>query len=224
MSLPWFRMYAEFAADPIILSLSFDDQRHYIFILCMKCNGTLDHKFNGERRESVIRRGLGLDKPTADELKIRLTDSGLIDQKWQPLGWEKRQFLSDQSTKRVRKYRINKKSCNVSVTEGETDQNRTDKNITEQNKDGAKTAPVVFMKNELPSWLHIESWGEWVKYRAEVKKPLTPIAIKKHLAILEAHKNHQQEIIEASIVNGWRGLFPPKGRAQSDMVVRGNIL
>ena len=113
MSMPWFRLYAEFAADPVIQSLAFEDQRHYVVILCMKCSGTLDRELAREARERIICRGLGLDPITAAEAKRRLAEVGLVDDEWQPKGWDKRQFSSDKSTDRVRNHRENKRRGNV---------------------------------------------------------------------------------------------------------------
>ncbi len=39
---PWFRLYSEFVSDPKVQLLAFEDQRHFIAILCLKCNETLD--------------------------------------------------------------------------------------------------------------------------------------------------------------------------------------
>src|SRR5688500_13730405 len=114
MSLPWFRMYAEWASDPVVQSLSFNDQRHHAVILCLKCNGNLDRDIADAQRERIVLRGLGLDSVSAGEVKRRLMEVGLIDDNWQPNGWEKRQFISDVSTKRVRNYRKNKQTGNVS--------------------------------------------------------------------------------------------------------------
>lgn len=94
--LPWFRMYTEFATDPDVQCLAFDDQRHYVVLLCMKGAGVLDKQYpSAEHRERVVRRALGLDAMTAGEARRRLVDAGLIDSEWQPLGWTKRQFASD---------------------------------------------------------------------------------------------------------------------------------
>lgn len=120
MSMPWFRMYAEFAGDPVVQSLAFEDQRHYTMILCLKCNGTLDRELAPRIRESVICRGLGLDPNTAAEAKRRLMDVGLVDSGWQPIGWDKRQYASDVSTTRVRNYRKNKNTRNGIETFHET--------------------------------------------------------------------------------------------------------
>jgi hypothetical protein len=130
MSLPWFRMYAEAAGDPVLQSLAFDDQRHYFILLCLKCGGTLDRDVAEEHRERIIARGLGLDAVTASEVKRRLLEVSLVDQNWQPLGWDKRQYNSDISTDRVRKYRNNKESGNVSETENETSQKVSETSVT----------------------------------------------------------------------------------------------
>lgn len=95
--LPWFRMYTEFATDPDVQCLAFEDQRHYVILLCLKGSGVLDKDYpSAEHRERVIRRGLGLDALTAGEVRRRLRETGLIDEEWQPKGWDKRQFQSDQ--------------------------------------------------------------------------------------------------------------------------------
>ncbi len=118
--LAWFRMYAEFALDPDIQSLAFEDQRHYVVLLCLKCNGTLDKEYaTADRRYAVIRRTLGLDSVAIDECKRRLIEAGLIDHHWQPLAWDRRQFLSDSSTERVQRFR--ERQRNVSVTPPDTE-------------------------------------------------------------------------------------------------------
>lgn len=116
MSLPWFRLYAEFAGDPVIQSLAFEDQRHYVVLLCLKCDGTLDRQIQTQIRNRIICRALGLDPVTAAEAKKRLMEVRLIDEKWQPFGWNKRQYKSDVSTERVRKCRKSKETGNVSET------------------------------------------------------------------------------------------------------------
>jgi len=147
MSLPWFRMYSEFSGDPVIQSLAFEDQRHYIIILCLKCNGTLDRKIQLPRREQIIARALGLDSPTAEEVKRRLMEVNLIDKKWNPKAWDKRQYVSDNSTERTRKYRKNKKVGNVPETSrnGHGDAPDTEQNRTEQKQKnkGRFTPPTV---------------------------------------------------------------------------------
>lgn len=121
MSNPWFRLYAEFATDPIVQSLAFEDQRHFVVIMCLKCNGVLDRNLTPENRERIINRSLGLDNIASLETKRRLSDVGLIDQNWQPIAWDKRQFISDHSTERSRKSRNNKESENDIATTDRTE-------------------------------------------------------------------------------------------------------
>jgi hypothetical protein len=114
--MQWFRLHAEFAADPVVQSLAFEDQRHFVVLLCHKCGGLLDRKLPSDRRELIIARALGLDPTTAAEVKRRLVEVGLIDESWQPAAWDKRQFISDDSADRVRKHRKNKQTGNGDVT------------------------------------------------------------------------------------------------------------
>lgn len=94
--MQWFRMYAEFATDPEVQLLAFEDQRHFVMALCMKALGVLDKAHpNPEKRERILAAYLGLDPVAAGEAKRRLLEAGLIDADWQPVNWEKRQFRSD---------------------------------------------------------------------------------------------------------------------------------
>lgn len=57
----------------------------------------------------------------------------------------------------------------------------------------------------------VEGWQEWIDYRSEIKKKMTPATIKKQLKFLEGKTPvEQQAIIDQSITNGWTGLFEVK--------------
>lgn len=168
MSLPWFRMYSEFSGDPVIQSLAFEDQRHFVILLCLKCNGTLDRDIQDHNRERIILRGLGLDQIAASEAKRRLMEVGIIDSSWQPSGWGKRQFVSDVSTDRVRKYRNSKEDGNVSETllkrtryRTDTEQNRTDKSIVALPRDDTqkenKNTPLTAQAIEVLDFLNTKT-------------------------------------------------------------------
>lgn len=107
MTLPWLRLYSEFATDPKIQILAFEDQRHFVMLLCLKGNGTLDAEAPSDPyRERLIAKALGLDLVAAQEAKRRLVEGGLITPDWQPRAWEARQFKSDHdATERKRKQR-----------------------------------------------------------------------------------------------------------------------
>lgn len=71
---------------------------------------------------------------------------------------------------------------------------------------------------ELPDWLSKPIWDAWVQYRREIKKP-----IKSQMTVTQAIKllgkcresgYQPEEIINASIANGWQGLFEPQQPAR----------
>lgn len=124
--MQWFRLYNEFAHDPVIQSLAFEDQRHYVVILCLKSEGLLDRAISAQARNRIILKTLGLDVTAADQVKRRLQEVDLVDKNWQPKGWSKRQFESDDATKRTRKYRKNNGSGNVPETATERTGNSPD--------------------------------------------------------------------------------------------------
>ena len=134
MANPWFRLYSEFASDPVVQSLAFEDQRHFVVILCLKCTGLLDRKADAKKRELLVCRGLGLDLSTAAEVKRRLVEVGIVDKFWQPINWNKRQYVSDHSGERVRKYRNNNDSRNGFVTPSGRYGNVPEQNRPEQKR------------------------------------------------------------------------------------------
>jgi hypothetical protein len=138
----WFRMYSEFATDPKIQALAFEDQRHFVALLCLKCNGVLDsHTGSDSFRERMIAVGLGLSDDKRADAKARLLDAGLIDDKWQPLAWDKRQRRSDQdptNAERQQRYRERNASRNGDVTRLDTDRDTEEE--TEKREERASKA------------------------------------------------------------------------------------
>ena len=138
---PWFRMYSDFMFDEKIEFLAFEDQRHYVFILCMKNSGLIDKEYTQPGMlDRVVSKRLGLYGEAFEAAKKRLVESGLIDYKFQPVAWDKRQFLSDSSTDRVQAYRERTKQVkrfgNVTVTAQEADTETETETDTE--KEGEK--------------------------------------------------------------------------------------
>ena len=110
-------MYAEAVDNAKLRMLAFEDRWHYVAILCCKAQGVL--KGEPAMRERVLCIKLGLQPRDLSELKRRLSDVRLIDDQFEPVGWDKRQFQGDHSgADRMRKYRENnkKESRNVTVT------------------------------------------------------------------------------------------------------------
>ncbi|MEN8171395.1 MAG: hypothetical protein ABFS03_00795 [Chloroflexota bacterium] len=124
--LPWLRLYTDTVDNEKLRLLAFEDRWHFIALLCLKQQGILDQ--NNELLERKIAVKLGVQLRELDEIKSRLMGVHLIDSSWLPIGWENKQFKSDSSTVRTRKYRKNKekKSGNVTGTSQERSGDGTD--------------------------------------------------------------------------------------------------
>jgi len=72
---------------------------------------------------------------------------------------------------------------------------------------------------ELPDWMPANLWADFVEHRRKTKAPMTDIAQQRALKKLAAMRSEGQNIeavVEQSIINGWKGLFPVKAdRCQS---------
>jgi len=106
MANPWFRMYAEFAHDPKVQMLPEVMQRRYIMLMCMRCSNALVTLHDDE-----IAFHLRISAPDLAETKALFVAKGFIDEAWNLLNWEKRQFASDSSAERVKAHRERKKAA-----------------------------------------------------------------------------------------------------------------
>lgn len=165
MSNPWFRLYSRMMTDPKVEFLSFEDQRHFVWLLCMKNEGYLDEKYpSPAHRDRMIARKLGLQGEAFENAKQRLLEVELIDVEWQPVRWDDLQFQSDTSKERMRKYRERKKKnggddevtspVTSQVTEGDVTVTAQDTD-TEEDKE-LRTPNGVLVQNggEPPSCPH----------------------------------------------------------------------
>ena len=78
-SLPWFRLRPDFIFDETFGLLSTEDQRHFIFLLCIQGNGTLDKGYDKAMLDRVIANRLGLSENDLVSLVSRLEVLGMID-------------------------------------------------------------------------------------------------------------------------------------------------
>jgi hypothetical protein len=140
MSLPWFRLYAEFATDPKVQSMSETLQRRFIMFLCLQCADEFE-KLSDEETAFALRISL----QELVETKEAFTKKGLlVDGKIS--NWNKRQYTSDSSTSRVRKHRERQRNGNEtlqqrSVTPSDTD---TDTDTEKKRESRASRLPSDF--------------------------------------------------------------------------------
>ena len=165
MANPWFRLYHEFAIDPKVQMLSEKDQRRLIMLFCLRCcNG--DVTFHDEEVAFQLR----INNDEWVESKAIFVAKKFIDEHNRVLNWDKRQYVSDSSTARVRKHReTTKRQCNVSVTPPDTD--------TDTDKPPCPPKKVDEYSNEfLEFWKHYPkkkakgaAWKAWKKIKRPVE-------------------------------------------------------
>lgn len=110
--MSWFRVHNDILDNPKLLMLAPSDRWYFTAILSLKSQGVLD-KFKRDKLDKVISTQLRLTLAEWEECSRRLQEEDLIDAKYQPVGWDSRQYKSDNSTERSRKHRARKRAEKV---------------------------------------------------------------------------------------------------------------
>lgn len=119
MANQWFRMYSEFATDAKVQSMSEAMQRRLMMLFCLRCsNGIATLQCN------ELAFALHITEEELEETKALFVRKGFIDDAWNVLNWDKRQFISDSSTDRSRKHREAKRKAEHQRNDGATDVQR----------------------------------------------------------------------------------------------------
>ena len=219
---PWFKFHHEFATDPVVQLLSFEDQRHFIVLLCLKAGGALDRNYgNSGTRERVILSALRIDAVTLVDVKNRLMEIAVIDADWQPVAWEKRQESKDKTAaERMRRKREAERNVTESVTRNVTEGVTRDvtpleeKRREENKKKRQQKLAVVFNPSNVTG-LDLTAWADWLAYRQSLTKPLKEQSLPAAAAELAALGDRQAASVRHSIASGYRGIFEPPARAQA---------
>ncbi|WP_174978298.1 conserved phage C-terminal domain-containing protein [Pandoraea eparura] len=122
-------MYSEFASDPKVQMMSEAMQRRLVMLFCLQCSNGIE-TFHVTERETSIAFAMRVSEQELAETKDVFMRRGFIDSDWNLLNWSKRQYESDSSTGRVRRYREKQKQ---QVETNETLQKRSS-NALEQNR------------------------------------------------------------------------------------------
>lgn len=146
MSQLWFRMYAEAVDDEKLRLLAFEDRWHYVAILCLKALGTLDSEAPFLERRVALK--LGMQPALLDEVKRRLIEVQLIDDEWQPIAWDKRQFKSDHDAAERKKKQRNRDRLKDVTTPNSDSHNKV--TTPEQNRAEQKQSRAESPATRLP--------------------------------------------------------------------------
>jgi hypothetical protein len=169
-------------------------QRRYVMLMCLKCSETLE-----TLHETEIAFQLRLSEAELIETKQLFVSKNFIDKQWNLLNWDKRQFVSDSSTMRVRKYRDKKKQpSNADETLQKRQSNAIDTDTDTEQKHKKTTVVAT------PEGVSDSVWQEFKNLRKAKKAPITQRAIDK---ISEEASNAGwtlEKALEECIVRGWQ--------------------
>lgn len=208
MANPWFRLYSEFDSDPKVQLMPETMQRRLIMLLCGRCK---EETF--QERFTCFKWRISLDDLA--ETKAIFLSHGFIDDDWNVLNWNKRQYVSDSSTDRVRRHRLSLEQGEtlqerpVSVTVTAPEQNRAEQN---QNKSRKKHENVAIAPSvDFPEWWPHEAWRDFIDFRKKGKRPLTTEGVKRaieKIAKLRDQGHNPIFVLNQSVDRGWSGVFP----------------
>jgi hypothetical protein len=202
-------MYSEFSDDPKVQMLPEAMQRRLVMLFCERCKGETLHETERAFHWRVTETELA-------ETKALFMQKEFIDESWNLLNWNKRQFLSDSSTDRVRRHRSHlkqdetlqkqdepkkKRPVPVTVTAPDTEAD------TEQKQQAAKPPAVSF---SLPLWVHTDTWQDFEAHRGKLRKPMTDRARRDIIAKLDGLRAKGQDpeaMLAQSIRKGWQDVF-----------------
>ena len=139
----WFRIYDDVLDNPKVQKLSDAAFRAWINLMCIASKNAGLLEDNIENISFSLRKS---KQKTRDLLQI-LQSAGLLDiveSGWKPHNWDKRQYRSDVSTDRVRRFRERHET--VSETPPEQIQNRTEQSRVE--------TPPVSLQQETSSQIN----------------------------------------------------------------------
>ena len=176
MANQWFRLYAEFAHDPKVQMLSEVDQRRYIMLLCMRCNGDVT------LHETEIAFQLRITDEQWAETRARLLQRKLITKDNNPTAWEKRQYASDSSAERVRRHREKMRNGDVTLQKRPSNAVDTD---TDTDTDISTDVDIKDKRaSRFDKRAHLSSLGvpsqiamDWIAHRKAKKATPTRTAI-----------------------------------------------
>ena len=126
------------------------------------------------------------------------------------------------AAERAKRYRENKALRDGPIASRVTSRNDTHAESREQKqkaeaetrKAKAESVETVF-PHELDTETFREKWKEFMTFRSKLKKPLLPESVNAQLKTLARYGEAiATQSIEASIGNGWQGLFPEKIKPQ----------
>ena len=220
--MQWFRMYNEIVDNYKVKLLPPDDRWYFVAILSCKSQGVLD--CDPELLEEVLQVKLGVTKDQLKAIQNSLLRVKLIDEKYQPIGWDERQFVSDNSSVRSRKLREKSKvkqdattlqRCkNVSATPPDTETETETESEQKQNKSIVNQERKIILARVAALGIDMDLWNEYLRTRKRLKASNSPRGLKVLLTEIEKLVKLGEdatELVERSNSNGWKTVYAVGG-------------
>jgi hypothetical protein len=184
-------------------------QRRYVMLMCLRCSEVLE-----TLHETEIAFQLRLSTDELDETKQLFISKNFIDEHWNLLNWDKRQFVSDSSTMRVAKHRNKKKQASNA---DETLQKRPSNAIDTDTDTDTDTEQIQKRTTSVATPIGVSDsvWQEFKSLRKAKKATLTQRAIDAISSEAQKINWSLEKALEECVVRGWQSF-------KADWVVKPN--
>jgi len=154
---------------------------------------------------TVIQVDIGAGRYTTNRYRLNLDALALKEEPRSAFNREPRSALNDNSEIQCGTQFLSNRELSSASIGNSVPTERTGK---EQLKEQGVSFPEKLRTPEFS-----EAWQSWIQFRREIKKKLTPSTITKQLTKLDAWGSAKAvRSIDASIGNGWQGLFDPDSK------------
>jgi hypothetical protein len=209
--LPAFQFYpADWRKDPGVQSLDYETRGIWWEIICLlhesDQRGVLLLNGNPMPEEALCRL-LGLDNQKLTTAITTLLTYGVAKRRESDGALYSKRMVSDEKLRQIRKEAGSKGGNPLLLNQKAT--SKVKQKPTPSSSSSSSSSPTGTESLTLPfaSTEFAETWGKWIKYRKEIKKPITPTMAESQLKNLAAMGEKRAiAMIENTIVKGWQGL------------------
>jgi hypothetical protein len=220
----WCRLYSEVLDDPKVQRLPAEDFRGWVNLLCLatRNGGTLPPV-------SDVAFALRMDEHGTRTLLERLLSGGLLDKRsggtdgfhYAPHSWAERQYKSDTSTERVKRFRQRNETATETPPETETESETEEGSSEPSAREGKK-----MIWKEPPVHVPKQVWKDFLENRKRKRLANTPTAYERLIGDLQrvskASAVEPGVLLTIAAARGWGGIYDPNEKQQGGMNGRGH--
>ena len=152
--MKWFRLYTEIIDDPKLQKLSDSEFRDFIYMMCLACETEKDGLIPHSKEDIAWR--LRRDVTSLCDALVTLEKQHIVNDNGEGirfLNWEKRQYKSDTSAERTKRWREKQKSVTSPKRHCDAIEQNRDRTDTDKKKILASPSPDSRVKVFLDWWV-----------------------------------------------------------------------